>query len=149
MIREVGESLGRVVLDGIGRASSRVQERKSLPADLLEDDDAFLVVFDAPGVRAGDVDVRFEDGTLTVRIDRFREFHEDYEMRFPGRGLSLSGSVTLPGKADVEADRADATLTQNGTLEVLIPKTDAQESVSASDTVSADDAGSDEASADA
>ena len=124
MIREVGESVGRVVLSGIGRASSRVQERKPLPADLLESDDAYLAVFDAPGARAGDIDVRFESGTLTVRIDRFRDLHEDYEMRFPGRGLSLTGSVTFPESADVEADTAAATLTQNGTLEVLIPKRD-------------------------
>ena len=127
MIREVGESVGRVVLSGIGRASSRVQERKPLPADLLESDDAYLAVFDAPGARAGDVDVRFESSTLTVRIDRFRDLHEDYEMRFPGRGLSLTGSVTFPESADVEAGAADATLTQNGTLEVLIPKHDPNE----------------------
>ena len=103
MIREVGESVGRAVLSGIGRASSRVQERRPLPADLLESDDAYLVVFDAPGARAGDVDVRFEADTVTVRVDRFRDLHEDYEMRFPGRGLSLSGSATLPESADVEA----------------------------------------------
>ena len=127
MIREVGESVGRVVLSGIGRASSRVQERRPLPADLLESDDAYLAVFDAPGARAGDVDVRFESDTLTVRIDRFRDLHEDYEMRFPGRGLSLTGSVTFPESADVEAGAADATLTQNGTLEVLIPKRDPNE----------------------
>ena len=124
MIREVGESVGRAVLSGIGRASSRVQERRPLPADLLESDDAYLAVFDAPGARAADVDVRFEENTLTVRVDRFRDLHEDYEMRFPGRGLSLSGSVTLPESADVEAGGADATLAQDGTLEVLIPKRD-------------------------
>ena len=133
MIREVGESVGRVVLNGIGRASSRVQERKPLPADLLESDDAYLAVFDAPGARAGDVDVRFESDTLTVRIDRFRDLHEDYEMRFPGRGLSLTGSVTVPESADVEADAADATLTQNGTLEVLIPKRDPDEETGAAE----------------
>ena len=124
MIREVGESVGRAVLSGIGRASSHVQERRPLPADLLESDDAYLAVFDAPGARAGDVDVRFEADTLIVRVDRFRDLHEDYEMRFPGRGLSLSGSVTLPESADVEAGGADATLAQDGTLEVLIPKRD-------------------------
>ena len=133
MIREVGESVGRVVLNGIGRASSRVQERKPLPTDLLENDNAYLVVFDAPGARAGDVDVRFESDTLTVRIDRFRDLHEDYEMRFPGRGLSLTGSVAFPEAADVEADAADATLTQNGTLEVLIPKRDPDEEAAAAE----------------
>ncbi|PSP92149.1 molecular chaperone Hsp20 [Halobacteriales archaeon QS_1_68_44] len=138
MIREVGESVGRVVLNGIGRASSRVQERRPLPADLLESDDAYLAVFDAPGARAGDVDVRFESDTLTVRIDRFRDLHEDYEMRFPGRGLSLTGSVTFPESADVEADAADATLTQNGTLEVLIPKRDPDEEADAAERTTDD-----------
>jgi len=104
-------------------------------------------VFDAPGARAADVDVRFEDDTLTVRVDRFRELHEDYEMRFPGRGLSLEGSVTLPATADVEADRAEATLTERGALEVLIPKSEPDESVTAADTVSADEGASDGASA--
>ena len=122
MIREVGESLGRAVLDGIGRASSRVQERKPLAADVLESDDTFLVVFDAPSATAGDVDVSFEDNTVEVRLDRFREFHDGYEMRFPGRGLGLSGSVELPEDASVEADDAEATVTQNGTLEIRIPK---------------------------
>ncbi|WP_254839258.1 Hsp20/alpha crystallin family protein [Natronomonas marina] len=149
MIREVGESLGRVVLDGIGRASSRVQERKPLSVDLLESDDAYLAVFDAPGARAGDVDVRFDENTLTVRVDRFREDHEGYAMRFPGRGLSLSGSVTLPETADVEVDRAEATLTGSGALEVLIPKAAGEEAVTASDTVGADEGSADEASADA
>jgi HSP20 family molecular chaperone IbpA len=122
MIREVGTTIGRAVLDGIGRAASRLQERRALSADFLESDDAYLAVFDAPGASAADVSVRFEDDTLSVSIDRFREFHEDYEMVFPGRGLALDGEVELPAGVAVEADRADATLTQNGTLEVLIPK---------------------------
>ncbi len=122
MIREVGESIGRAVLDGIGRAASRVQERKPLPADLLESDEAFLAVFDAPGATAGDVQVSFEGRTLSVRVDRFREFYDGYEMRFPGRGLTLDGRVTLPEESDVDAAAADATLTSNGTLEVRVPK---------------------------
>ena len=122
MIREVGTSIGRTVLDGIGRAASRLQERKSLPADLLESDDAYLAVFDGPGATAADVSVRFEGNTVSVSIDRFREFYDGYEMLFPGRGLALDGDVTLPEGASVDPDRAEATLTRNGTLEVLIPK---------------------------
>jgi HSP20 family molecular chaperone IbpA len=148
MIRRVGESLGRVVLDGIGRAASRVQERRSLPVDLLESDDAYLAVFDAAGARAGDVDVRFDEDTLTVRIDRLREDHPDYEMRFPGRGRRLEGSVTLPDD-EVAAGAAEATLTGTGALEVLIPKDGADEAVTASDPVAADDGGADDATADA
>lgn len=124
MIREVGASVGRAVLDGIGRAASRLQERRSLAVDLLESEDAYLAVFDAPGATAADIAVRFEGNSVSIRIDRFREFYDGYELVFPGRGLALNGTVDLPEGATVEADDADATLTRNGTLKVVIPKSD-------------------------
>ncbi|CCQ36609.1 Hsp20-type molecular chaperone [Natronomonas moolapensis 8.8.11] len=126
MIRKVGASLGRVIIDGIGRATSRLQERTSLPADLLESDEAYLAVFDAPGAIGDDVSVHFEDDTLSVRIDRFREFHDGYEMRFPGRGLALDGEVALPDGASIDAGRAEAALTRAGTLEVVLPKVEVE-----------------------
>lgn len=124
MIRELGETIGNTVVESVGRAVGRTQERRPLPADILESDDAYLVVFDAPGVERPDVQVRFEDGAVVVRLDRFREFQEGYEMRFPGRGLSLEGSVRLPDAGAVDPAGASATLTRNGTLQVRVPKTD-------------------------
>ena len=121
-LREFTESVGQVVLGGVGRVASRVQERKPLPSDLLESDDAYLVVFDAPGAEMDDIQVRYEDGTVHVRIDRFREFHEDYEMLFPGRGLTLEGEAPLPDDAVVDPRAANATLAKNGTLRVEVPK---------------------------
>lgn len=121
-LKEFGESAARSVLERIGRGVSRVQERKPLPYDLLESDDAYLVVFDAPGVQRSDVQVRFLDGEVQVRVDRFRDFHEGFEMRFPGRGLSLDGTAELPDDAAVDARGATATLAANGTLRVEIPK---------------------------
>ncbi len=122
MIREVGESLGSTVVETVGRAVGRAQERRPLPVDLLESDDAFLAVFDAPGVESTDVQVRFEDRAILVRVDRFREFHEGFEMQFPGRGLSLDGQVELPDGAAVDPEAATATLRENGTLHVRLPK---------------------------
>ena len=52
-----------------------------------------LVVFDAPDVDIDDVQVRFAAGTVHVRIDRTREHREGFEMRFPGRGMTLDGHV--------------------------------------------------------
>jgi HSP20 family molecular chaperone IbpA len=124
MMRDLGESIGNAIFDNIGRASSRVQENKPLPADLLEADDAYLVVFDAPGAVSSDVQVRYVEDRVEVRIDRFRDFHEGFEMRYPGRGLALDGSVTLPGDAVVDPETATATLKDNGTLQVRIPKAD-------------------------
>ncbi|SFR37868.1 Hsp20/alpha crystallin family protein [Halogeometricum limi] len=132
-LKEFGESAARNVLERIGRGVSRVQERKPLPSDLLESDDAYLVVFDAPGVQRSDVQVRFLDGEVQVRIDRFRDFHEGFEMRFPGRGLSLDGSAKLPDDAAVDATEASATLAANGTLRVEIPKDERAQNVAVTD----------------
>ncbi|WP_302080957.1 Hsp20/alpha crystallin family protein [Salinibaculum rarum] len=125
MIRELGETIGDAVVESVGRAVARSQEQMPLDADLLESDDAYLALFDAPGVESGDVQVRFEDGTVIVRVDRFRDFHDGYEMRFPGRGLSLDGRVDLPDDATVDVSGATATLKENGTLQVEIPKVEA------------------------
>ncbi|WP_335999898.1 Hsp20/alpha crystallin family protein [Halorientalis halophila] len=122
MIRELGRSIGTTVMETVGRAASRVQERRPLPVDLLESDDAYLAVFDAPGATSSDVQVRFDDNAVVVRIDRFRDFYEGFEMLVPGRGLSLDGRVSLPADTVVDPDDADATLRRNGTLEVRVPK---------------------------
>jgi hypothetical protein len=118
-LRALGESVGKRMLSGAGRVSARVQEERPLGADVLESDDAYLVVFDAPGVEMDDVQVRFEEGTVHVRLDRFRSVYEGYEMVFPVRGLSLAGnafaasptSVNIPvttkaGSAPMEAPNA-------------------------------------------
>lgn len=126
MIRELGESIGNTVVETVGRAVGRAQETRPLPVDLLESEDAYLAVFDAPGVTASDVQVRFEDHEIQVRVDRFRDFHEGFEMRFPGRGLALDGYVTLPEDASVDPGGATATLTDNGTLQVSVPTVDGE-----------------------
>ncbi|MDS0220667.1 Hsp20/alpha crystallin family protein [Haloarcula sp. S1AR25-5A] len=122
MIRDIGSSIGNAIAENIGRAAGRVQENKPLPSDLLESDDAYLVVFDAPGTTASDIQVRYIDDRVEVRIDRFRDFYDGFEMRYPGRGLALDGSVTLPSDAVVDPETAQATLKSNGTLHVRVPK---------------------------
>jgi len=121
-IRDIGESVGNSVVERVGRAMSRAQERSPLPVDLLESEDAYLAVFDAPGAQTTDVQVQYNDGAVEVRIDRFRGFHEGFEMRYPGRGLSLDGRVELPDDARVDAEAATAALQDNGTLHVRVPK---------------------------
>ena len=121
-LAEAGRSMAGAVMKRVGRVAGRVQEASILPADVLEDEDAYLVVFDAPGATASDVQVRYRRGAVEVRIDRFREHYEGFEMRFPGRGMSLDGRARLPGDAVVEADASTATLRDNGTLEVRLPK---------------------------
>ena len=128
-IVDAGRSVFQRALERVGRGWSKLQERRPLSVDLLESDEAYLVVFDAPGVRGEDVQVKCLDHTVEVRLDRFRDFYDGFEMVFPGRGLSLSGSAELPADADVTPQGANATLTREGTLEVEIPKDDAASDV--------------------
>ena len=107
-------------------------------ADLLESDDAYLAVFDAPGADREDVQIRFDENTLYVRIDRFREFYEDFEMRVPGRGLALDGQVTLPEEASVEEGAAKATLTDSGTIQVRLPKVGGDTTINVEDEAGTD-----------
>ncbi|MDZ7701913.1 MAG: Hsp20/alpha crystallin family protein [Halobacteriales archaeon] len=124
---QVGRSVGEAVLERVGRTAGRVQEARPLRPDVLEDEDSFLAVFDAPGAAASDVQVRFDDGKVLVRIDRFRDHYEGFEMRYPGRGLSLSGRARLPRDAAVDPEGATATVRSNGTLEVRVPKAESAE----------------------
>jgi HSP20 family molecular chaperone IbpA len=126
MLRELAESASNAVLRRIGRAYGRVQESTPLQADLLESDEALVVVFDAPGAQSSDVQVKVVDDRVLVRIDRFRAYYEDHEMRFPGRGLALDGEVTLPEDVPVDPTAGSATLTEHGTLEIRVPKQDTE-----------------------
>lgn len=121
-LSRLGESIGDALLRRAGRVTARVQERRELSADVLESEDAYRIVFDVPGATRSDVQVKFVEGGVSIRVDRFREFHDGFDVRFPGRGLSLDGRVDLPEDAVVDADRATATLTTRGTLEVELPK---------------------------
>ncbi len=121
-LKDLGKSVGSTLYRQLGRANGRVQNHRSLPVDVLENDDAYRAVFDAPGAEPDDVQVRYLDGTVKIRIDRFRGFHDGYEMRFPGRGMSLSGVAELPADAVVDPDAGTARLTETGTLSVEIPK---------------------------
>jgi HSP20 family molecular chaperone IbpA len=83
-----------------------------------------LAIFDAPSVHSSDIRVRFEANTVFVQLDRSRAAHDDYEMTYPGRGVALDGEVTLPADATVDPASATATVTDDGTLHVRLPKAD-------------------------
>lgn len=121
-MKEFVRSIGTEAMKRVGRVASRFQEHRPLSSDLLESEDEYLVVVDVPGVTASDVAVRYENGAVHVRVDRFRDHYEGYTMRFPGRGLSLDGRRRLPAGAEVDASAARARLADDGTLSVFLPK---------------------------
>jgi HSP20 family protein len=90
--------------------------------DILETDQELLLLADLPGVRPTDVDVRFENGELTIHgrrnptnADKRRVLWE-YEPAHYHRAFRLS--------EDVAADKIEAEL-KNGVLTVRLPKAEA------------------------
>jgi len=121
-LKQLGSSIGGSLYRQVGRANARVQKQRSMPVDVLENDQSYLVVFDTPGAEPEDIQVRYFEGSVRVQIDRFRRFYEGHEMRFPGRSMSLGGETELPRDAVVEPDAGTARLSETGTLTIEIPK---------------------------
>jgi HSP20 family protein len=90
--------------------------------DILETEQELLILADLPGVKPADVDVRFENGELTIHgrrnptnADKKRSLWE-YEPAHYHRSFRLS--------EDVAADKIEAEL-KNGVLTVHVPKAEA------------------------
>ncbi|MFB6105474.1 MAG: Hsp20/alpha crystallin family protein [Halobacteriaceae archaeon] len=123
----LGKAVGRAALKRLGRLSGRIQEERPLAVDVLESESEYLLVFDAPGATASDVQVRYVEDEVRVQVDRFRELHDGFDLVVPGRGLALDGRALLPDDAVVDPEAARAELTADGTLRVFLPKADVHE----------------------
>ena len=89
--------------------------------DIYEDEEGVTLRFDLAGVEASNVDVRFENGILTIRGDRKLE-HAEQRDRYHRIELAygtFTRSFALPGTVDAEKIRAEA---KNGLLVISLPK---------------------------
>jgi HSP20 family protein len=91
------------------------------PADIYEDAEGLTLKFDLPEVDPKNVDIRLEDGVLTLRGERKLE-HEDKRDRYH-RIERAYGAFTrtfsLPASFDFEKVHAEH---KNGVLRVFLPK---------------------------
>jgi len=88
-------------------------------ADLLESDDAYMLVLDLPGVRAEGVDLSVGRGRLTVEARRAKDLPAEFRYVSEDRPLFLDLDVPLP--PDATGDEASARV-RRGVLEVELPK---------------------------
>jgi HSP20 family protein len=89
--------------------------------DIYEDEDSVTLRAELAGVDPKDVDVRFENGVLTLRGERKLE-HEDKREnyhRVERTYGTFTRSFALPGTVDAEKIRAEA---KNGVLAIVVPK---------------------------
>ncbi len=92
--------------------------------DIYENDDAYTMYFDLPGVEKEDIEVKVEKDVLTLSADCTKKAGEDYsclrdEMIYSGfkRSFELGDSVN---SNDIRANYKD------GTLQLTLPKRDEQ-----------------------
>jgi HSP20 family protein len=115
--RELNELFERRIEDG-----SEVSEPTWRPQmDIFEDQDAFLLSAELPGIEPGQVEIKVENDLLTLSGERVLE-HEDRRdnyHRIERTYGQFARSFTLPESVDAENISARSV---NGVLTVTIPK---------------------------
>lgn len=93
-------------------------------ADFLEDNEGYTLRFDLPGVDKKDIDIRLDDGVLTVSGERkpFRSGHDGEAVRWQESDYGrFERSLRLPDDVDESEVKASY---HNGVLEVRLAKTE-------------------------
>jgi HSP20 family protein len=90
----------------------------SPPVDVFENGEELLVIADVPGVPAGAIDVRVENGTLTLEAKRVVEnigpaLAREYDE------VDFTRTFRIPAGIDTAGIKAEA---KNGTVLVRLPK---------------------------
>ncbi len=101
---------------------SSATERTWAPAtDIVEDDKQFVLTVDLPDVNQKDIDVRVDDGTLTLRAERKLESDEpkDKFRRIERSYGAFVRRFSLP--PTIDSDGIDAKY-KNGALRLTFPK---------------------------
>ncbi|WP_265108795.1 Hsp20/alpha crystallin family protein [Halosolutus halophilus] len=87
--------------------------------DLLESEDAYLLVLDVPGVSTDSLDLSIEEGHISIEARREKDPDDDYHYLEENRSLFLD--VELPLPTDATDSGSEATV-ERGVLELRLPK---------------------------
>jgi len=90
-------------------------------ADVVEDAEAYRFYFEMPGLKADSVDLKIEDGRLTIEAERKRpEWPKEAELHLSERSYGrMHRAFELPDNAGQENIKA---VYKDGVLEVTVPK---------------------------
>lgn len=113
------EEMTRLLDDRFARTTESVGWTPA--CDIYEDGEEVTVRAELAGVEPKDVDIRFENGVLTVRGERKMEKEEKKENyhRVELAYGTFTRSFSLPGTVDPDKIRAEA---KNGVLVIHLPK---------------------------
>lgn len=88
-------------------------------ADLLESDDAYMLILDLPGATESTTELSVTDGRLSIEARREKDVPPEFRYRRENRSLFLDTELPLP--PDATGTDAEASM-ERGTLEVRLPK---------------------------
>jgi len=116
----------RLFEDAVPRMMSepRTSRPWSPAVDIVETEDELIVKADLPDVRLEDIDVRVENGTLSLKGERKfeKELADKGYHRIERSYGSFMRSFSVPSSVDTEKVSADY---KNGVLTVTLPKKEA------------------------
>ncbi|OIB55317.1 Hsp20/alpha crystallin family protein [Natrialba sp. SSL1] len=105
-----------------GMAGGGLQVPGSVPVDVADRHDEYVVTADLPGYDVEDIDLTLTDGTLRLEATRADEQEEHVEGRYLRRERtrkSANRQIRLPDPVDEDAIDAGY---ENGVLTVRLPK---------------------------
>lgn len=106
------------LFDGIKDLVNNVSNRYFMASDLCENDKAYMLTCDVPGVKKENINISFENRTLTVSIKACEEEDKKNYIRKENYSAQYSRSYYL---ADGDASSIKAKL-ENGVLRVIVGK---------------------------
>ena len=96
---------------------------RSLPAvDMVDNDNAYIVTAELPGMSEADIDVKYADQMLTIRGEKKEEKEEKKQNRYLSERRYGVFQRVFRVPNGVDADKIEATF-KNGVLTVTLPKT--------------------------
>jgi HSP20 family protein len=112
----------RLFQDTVNRLFSEPNGRPWVPpVDIKETENELILKADVPGIELNDIDIRMENGTITIRGERkFENAGPEGGWHRVERSYGTFERVfSLPETVDAEAVKADY---KNGTLTLTLPK---------------------------
>ncbi len=113
-------AVDRLIENSVGSEEWNQQLEWSLPLDVVENEDAYVVKASIPGIKPEDLEITYNKGMLTIKgevKDETETTKGEYHLRERRYGV-FSRSISLP--ATVKADDIQASV-ENGTLTLKMP----------------------------
>lgn len=122
LISQLNDEMNRAFSMAGGQDDVTANSGDWVPAvDISEDEKAYTIHADVPGVKPEEVEVELENGVLTLKGEREETRKEEQEgyKRVERVSGKFYRRFTLPETVDAEAISAK---TEHGVLEIVIPK---------------------------